>query len=113
LTSTQDFLWLDEKGKEIRSMLVGAIDFGCAFDVLPNGNLLVAEARGGLVVERDPKEKTVWKASLPGARSAMRLPNGNTLMASAARRQVVEVDAKGRTVWEHRPDMTPSRVQRR
>jgi HEAT repeat protein len=113
VTSAGTFILLDSQGKELHKFQAGAVDFGCGFDVLPNGHVLVPEFRGNKVIERDRNGKEVWSVSSPAPHAAVRLPNGNTLIASASRRHLTEVDPKGRTVWEYRSPFGPTRVQRR
>ncbi len=65
--------------------------------VLPNGNVLVAENHGRRVAERDRLGHLVWQkvtAALPA--SCQRLPNGNTLIATY--NQILEVTPAGKEV---------------
>src|SRR5262245_13400951 len=101
LTSAGVFLLLDPAGNTLRRLAGGfATDFGCGFDVLPNGNLLIPETRAGRLAEYDVNGKLVWKCAIAAPRSASRLSNGNTLTAGDNR--AVEVGADGRLVWEIR-----------
>jgi len=103
ITSGGVFLLLDPAGKELRRRAGGlATDFGCGFDGLPNGNLLIPETRANRVAEYDAEGKIIWSAATPAPLSALRLPNGNTLAACPRLNRVVEVDRDGRIVWEHR-----------
>jgi hypothetical protein len=101
LTSAGVFVMLDPAGNTVRRLAGGfAADFGCGFEVLPNGNLLIPETRAGRVAEYDVNGKLVWKCAVPGPLSASRLADGRTLCASTNR--ALEVDPQGRTVWEIR-----------
>jgi hypothetical protein len=65
--------------------------------VLPNGNILVAENHGRRVAERDRLGHLVWEkitTTLPA--SCQRLPNGNTLIATY--NQILEVTSTGKEV---------------
>ncbi len=113
LTSAGVFVLLDPKGKEVRRLQVGSVNFGSGFAVLANGNVLVPEYRANQVVEWDAQGKKVWSVAVPSPQAAVRLANGNTLIASAGQRRVLEVDPAGRRVWEYALAVTPARVQRR
>jgi HEAT repeat protein len=67
--------------------------------LLPGGRVLVAEANGQRVTERNLKGDILWQKSLPGAwpTGAQRLRNGNTLII--CRNQLQEVDRSGREVY--------------
>ena len=107
-------LLLDSSGKEVRRLQIGrAIGLGGAFDVLPNGNILVPNYRVGEVAEYDQSGKKVWSAQVRSPTSATRLPGGNTLVASNQDRRVVEIDRAGREVWEHKTPNYPPRAYRR
>ncbi|HEV3203748.1 MAG TPA: HEAT repeat domain-containing protein, partial [Gemmataceae bacterium] len=65
--------------------------------VLPNGNVLVAENHGKKVTEKNRLGKTVWEkstSSLPA--SCQRLPNGNTFIATY--NQIMEVTPDGKEI---------------
>ncbi|MFC1967288.1 aryl-sulfate sulfotransferase [Chloroflexota bacterium] len=76
-------------------------------EVLPNGNILVANHKSPhRAVEINPDTgKVVWQSSgfkrenVP-VRDANRLPNGNTLITGT--REIVEVTAAGEIVWKLR-----------
>jgi outer membrane protein assembly factor BamB len=75
---------------------LGAMDA----QLLPNGNVLVAENSANRVTERDKDGNIKWETKLQGNPVAcQRLPNGNTFIASY--HQLTEVDAQGKKVYEH------------
>lgn len=83
-----------DSGRKERWRISG---FGGPVDlqVLPNGNVLVAENHGRKVTERDRTGKLVWeKSTLTLPASCQRLPNGNTFIATY--NQLLEVAPDGR-----------------
>jgi outer membrane protein assembly factor BamB len=64
---------------------------------LPGDRFLVAEIRGGRVLEVDAAGRLLWEAAVPSACGAERLPNGHTLVAT--NHKVIELDADGQQVW--------------
>jgi hypothetical protein len=68
------------------------------FQLLPNGNVLIAELNGRKVTERDRTGKVVFeKAVNEGPMTCLRLPNGNTFIATY--HEVLEVNREGKTVY--------------
>ena len=74
-------------------------------EVLPNGNILVANhRRPHAVIEIDPETNQIlWryvmrKRETWPVRDADRLPNGNTLITGAT--TLVEVTSEGEVVWQ-------------
>ncbi len=62
--------------------------------ILQNGNVLVAEYRGGRVTERDRfRGEVKWEKAIAGPLMAQRLPNRNTFIATDT--QLLEIDEKG------------------
>ena len=101
---------IDPKGnKTIRTFNVGPMgsQFG-SFDVLPNGNFLVAVYGTQEVVEFDPNGNAKWRKDVrqlvPWPTSVQRLPNGNTLVSSQSSRRVVEINRQGQEVWSLNAD---------
>src|SRR5262249_52440446 len=75
--------------------LMGAMDG----QVLPNGNVLVAENSAGRVSERDKKGTVIWQHNVPNPVAVQRLPNGNTFIA--AYNQVLELSPTRNVVYAH------------
>ena len=80
---------------------IGQLNFPLDAQLLPNGNVLVAEhgnpsGLGGRVTERNSKNEVVWEKQIEGALVAQRLPNGNTFIATQA--QLIEVNRDGGVV---------------
>lgn len=101
--------------KDVKSFFVGHPNnlFG-GFDVLPSGNIVVAQQNNNQVVEFDQggKEKNRWQVQQPN--SVMALPNGHLLVNSNNSRRIVELDRTGREVWSHNiTDGTPFNARRR
>lgn len=67
--------------------------------VLPNDRVLITEAGGQRVTERNLKGDVLWQKAFAGGWpvGARRLPNGHTFVV--ARNQIVEVDRSGREVY--------------
>ena len=70
------------------------LNFPLDAQLLPNGNVLVAEHNGNRVTERNRTNEIVWEKAIEGPLAAQRLPNGNTFIAS--RSQLIEVDRDGK-----------------
>ncbi len=79
---------------EIKNLL-GAMDG----QVLPNGNVLVAENSGSRVSERDKKGTVIWEYRVNNPVAVQRLPNGNTFIA--AYNQVLELSPTRNVVYTH------------
>ena len=73
---------------------IDRLEFPLDAQLLPNGNVLVAEHNGNRVTERNSKNEIVWQQRIEGPLAAQRLANGNTFIAS--RSQVIEVDRNGK-----------------
>jgi HEAT repeat protein len=73
---------------------IDRLDFPLDAQLLPNGNVLVAEHNGNRVTERNAKNEIVWEKPIEGPLAAQRLPNGNTFIAS--RSQLIEVNRDGK-----------------
>ncbi len=72
----------------------GAIDF----QLLPNGNVLIAEINARKVTERDRQGKVVFeKPVTESPMTCLRLPNGNTFIATY--HEVLEVTREGKPVY--------------
>jgi hypothetical protein len=80
------------------------LQFPLDAQLLPNGNVLVAEHNGGRVTERNRKNEVVWEKKVEGPTVAQRLPNGNTFIAT--RDALLEFDGKGEEVFRYsRPNV--------
>ncbi len=73
---------------------IDRLDFPLDAQLLPNGNVLVAEHNGNRVTERNSKNEIVWEKPIEGPLAVQRLPNGNTFIAS--RSQLIEVNPEGK-----------------
>ena len=73
---------------------IDRLSFPLDAQLLPDGNVLVAEHNGNRVTERNSKNEIVWEKAIEGPLTAQRLPNGNTFIAS--RGQVIEVGRDGK-----------------
>jgi len=103
---------VDPKGSVVRIIGEGILDCQHGPQILPNGNLLIAnhnrlpQHRGKPqgVIEIDLKtDKVVWQVAMPDQhtwpiRDANRLPNGNTLIIGTTK--IVEVTPEGKIVWQ-------------
>ncbi len=83
-------------------------------DILPGGNLLVAEFQQNRVVEytKDGKQAGA-PIVVQWPNSATRLPNGHTLVASQNSRKITEFDRNGREVWAFNTEGTVFNARRR
>lgn len=96
---------VDPQGSVVRTIGEGVFQAQHDPEVLPNGNILVANHRPPhRAVEIDPKTgKIVWQSSgfereAWPVRDADRLPNGNTLITATSR--LVEVTPEGKIAWQ-------------
>lgn len=97
---------VDKEGKLVRTIGKGVLTDQHDPQVLPNGNILIANHEmPHEMIELDPSETIVWrfpvreKSSTP-ARDVNRLPNGNTLITGADR--ILEVTKDRQVVWQFR-----------
>jgi len=96
---------VDPQGSVVRTIGEGIYHRQHDPEILPNGNILVANhRRPHRAVEVDPKKgKVVWQSAgfeqdtVP-VRDANRLPNGNTLITGTTK--VVEITTQGEIVWQ-------------
>ncbi len=73
---------------------IDGVVFPLDVQLLPNGNVLVAEYHAGRVTERDRfRGEIKWEKAIAGPLMAQRLPNRNTFIATDSR--FFEVDDKG------------------
>jgi len=114
LISARNFNFIievDAKGSVLRTIGEGVLDGQHDPEILPSGNLLVANhnqlssnrGKPQRAVEIDPKTgNIIWQFPIPGqnnwpVRDANKLPNGNTLITGLNR--IVEVTPQGEIVW--------------
>ena len=112
LTNSGQCLRMDATGKELKSFATGAIALG-GIDVLPNGNVLVANHTANRVVEYNSEGKSIWEAITMSPTSVTRLSSGNTLVVSQVGQTVLELDRTGKVVWQFQPDNRPWKARRR
>jgi len=96
---------VDPQGALVRTIGEGVFDNQHDPEVLPNGNILLANhGRPHRAIEFDPTtKKIVWQTSgfareLVPVRDANRLPNGNTLITTTT--EIVEITPVGEVVWQ-------------
>jgi len=99
----ENALWrISTDSKTLAVINVGG--YPCAFEVLANGNLLVAgwdDDVPGFVKEFTPERKIVWQIlDLKWPWKAQRLKNGNTLIADGGNHRVIELDQEKNIVWQ-------------
>ncbi len=84
-------------------------------DLLPNGNVLVADGTARRVVELDKDGKVVWQFSsgLVEPHEADRLSNGNTTICDSEGNRILEIDPDGKKVWEYTLLDHPDDIDRR
>jgi len=110
LISPRNFNFLvevDPQGAVVRTIGEGIFHKQHDPEVLPNGNILLANhSRPHRAIELDPETgKIVWQSAgftrdtVP-VRDANRLPNGNTLITGTTK--IVEITAGGKIVWQLR-----------
>jgi len=97
----------DPQGSVFRTIGEGILHYQHDPEMLPNGNLLLANQRvPHRAIEIDPETGgIVWqsagfKRDAVPVRDADRLPNGNTLIAGST--EIVEVTTHGEIVWQLR-----------
>lgn len=73
---------------------INDVKFPLDLQVLPNGNILVAEYNESRVTERNREGDIVWQYRIANPLVAQRLPNGNTFIGTDS--QMIEVDKNGR-----------------
>jgi hypothetical protein len=78
---------------------------------LPGGRFLVADSRGGHVLEVGATGAILWQADVPSACGVERLPNGHTLVG--ANHKVLELGVDGKPVWEKTVEGYVRRAYRR
>ncbi len=102
ITSSGLLVRMDQKNQQTQSFQVGQpFNLFGAFDVLPNGNVVVAQQQNQRVVEFDRNGGQVNTYSTNFPNSVVRMPNGHLLVSSINNRRVVELDRNGREVWSH------------
>ncbi len=99
-TAGTDICEVDTSGKHIRGdiRLPAAEIQYVDIEDLPGDRFLVADSRGGHVLEVNGAGVIQWEADVAGACGAGRLQNGHTLVGCNHR--VVELSEDGKPVWE-------------
>lgn len=87
-------LEIDRNGKT--RWEINGLQYPFDAQVLPNGNVLVAEFHGRKVTERTVANKVVWEKAVTWPIGCQRLLNGNTFIAT--RNQLLEVNREGKEV---------------
>ena len=105
--------------KKIRDINVGSLSGWGGFEILPNGNFLIAYyGQGAKYAEVDKEGKTVWEHSTNGGATSLnptrvqRLRNGNTLVAGGNMMFVVEYDRDKKELWKVPTKGRPFSVRR-
>jgi hypothetical protein len=94
---------VDPQGSVVRTIGENVFHYPHDPEVLPEGNILLANPPSR-AFEIDPKTgKIVWQFAMPEwntwpVRDADRLPNGNTLITAATK--IVEVTTQGEIAWQ-------------
>lgn len=86
---------LDAENKTLWT--IDGLELPLDVQVLPSGNVLVAEYNGGRVTERDRRGQIRWEKVIPEPLMAQRLSNRHTFIATAT--QFFEFDEKGTEVF--------------
>jgi HEAT repeat protein len=109
----------DADRKQVRQINVGSLSGWAGFEILPNGNFLIAYySQNSKYAEIDGNGKTVWEHSTNGAATRLdptrvqRLRNGNTLVAGGNMMFVVEYDRDKKEVWKVATKGRPFGVRR-
>jgi HEAT repeats/PQQ-like domain len=96
---------LDASGTEVKRFPVGAPVLGAGIDVLPTQRVIVPEFSANRVTEYDADGGVVWRATVEGPVSVVRLPDGHTLVAcrresrsSSLLYVAVELDRDGKEI---------------
>jgi hypothetical protein len=92
---------VDTKGKVVRTIGEGILHFQHDPELLPNGNILLADhSEPQRAIEIDTKGTIVWEFIVPRqlVRDANRLPNGNTLITGAT--SIIETTPQMEIVWQ-------------
>ena len=104
-------LEVDASGAVVRTIGEGLLEYQHDPEVLPNGNILVANhRRPHRAVEIEPAtNRVVWQSrgfprEMSPVRDADRLPNGNTLITGTTR--LLELSPDGEIVWRLDLDVT-------
>jgi sugar lactone lactonase YvrE len=112
-----DIVEIDRQGRLLWYLPPGALRFGCPSSVqlLPSGNLLVADEFCHAVTEVDPLGTPVWQYGerdnpsaqngyLCGPKSACQGPDGSRLIVDARNHRVIRLDPAGRSTDVRLPD---------
>jgi len=105
--------------KQLRSINVGSLSGWGGFEILPNGNFLLAYySQGNKYAEIDKEGKTVWEHSTTSSPTRLdptriqRLRNGNTVVAGGNVMFVAEFDRDKKEIWKVATKGRPFSVRR-
>jgi outer membrane protein assembly factor BamB len=109
----------DTDKKQVRIVNVGSLSGWGGFEILPNGNYLIAYyGQNSKYAEIDKDGKTIWEHSTSASPTRLdptrvqRLRNGNTLVAGGNMMWVVEYDRDKKEVWKVATKGRPFGVRR-
>ncbi|MCE9531101.1 MAG: HEAT repeat domain-containing protein [Planctomycetes bacterium] len=105
--------------KQLRSINIGSLSGWGGFEILPNGNFLVAYyGQGNKYAEVGQDGKVVWEHSTTGSPTRLdptriqRLRNGNTVVAGGNVMWVAEFDRDKKEIWKVATKGRPFSVRR-
>lgn len=113
VTSNGTLVELDDKGKEVKNIRIGAVGGWVTVEALPGGRFLVPLAASGKIVEYDAEGKIAVTYNVPHVNAVTKLSNGNLLVCRHNDRSVAEVDRAGKVIWEQRLEGRPFAARRR
>ncbi len=81
----------------------GALNNPNSAELLPNGDILIADENNNRIIEVTRAGSIVWQydQGLSGAAFASRLPNGDTLITDSAHSRVIEVTPDKKVVFAY------------
>jgi hypothetical protein len=119
ILTSNSLIEYDTDKKQVRTINVGSLSGWGGFEILPNGNFLIAYyGQGSKYAEIDKDGKTIWEHSTSGSPTRLdptrvqRLRNGNTLVAGGNMMWVVEYDRDKKEVWKVATKGRPFGVRR-
>lgn len=109
----------DTDRKQVKAINVGNLSGWGGFEILPNGNFLIAYySQNAKYGEIDKDGKTIWEHSTQGGTTRLeptrvqRLRNGNTLVAGGNTMWVAEFDRDKKEIWKVATKGRPFSVRR-
>lgn len=114
ILSGNSIIEYDIDRKQVRTVNIGALSGWGGFEILPNGNFLVAYySQANKYAEIDKDGKTVWEHSTPfNPTRVQRLRNGNTVVAGGNSLFVAEYDRDKKEIWKVATKGRPFGVRR-